>query len=322
MIVVTGAAGFIGFHVSRRLLECGERVLGIDNFDHSYDPALKATRAATLERQVGFTFVRLDLADAPAVAALFHRIAPRRVVHLAARAGVRNSLDDPLAYERSNVAGHLAVLAACRGLAPFDHLVYASSSSVYGERAPDRPFREDDPVDAPVSLYAATKRAAELVSGTYAHLCALPQTGLRLFTAYGPWGRPDMAYFSFTRRILAGEPIAVFGDGQMARDFTYVDDVVEAVLAVLDLPPQGQCHRLLNVGSGHPIPLLAMIETLEAALGRRAEKVFLPRQPGEVTTTYADVSALAALTGSRPRVSLQDGIARFVAWYRDHYGAD
>jgi UDP-glucuronate 4-epimerase len=319
MILVTGVAGFIGFHVARRLLDAGEAVVGIDNFDPYYDPSLKAARATELQRHAGFSLVRIDIRDAEAVAALFKRTAPRRVVHLAAQAGVRYSLENPLVYERTNVGGHLSVLDACRSLRGFDHLVYASSSSVYGERSIAKPFREDDPVDAPVSLYAATKRAAELLSISYAHTHAIPQTGLRLFTAYGPWGRPDMAYFRFVRRILSGDPIEVYGKGEMVRDFTYVSDIVDAIQGILERPPVETGHRLLNVGSSHPTTLHTMIEILEAAVGKPAEKIYLPRPPGDVFGTYADISSISTLIGFRPRVSLADGLRRFVIWYRDEY---
>jgi UDP-glucuronate 4-epimerase len=320
LIIVTGVAGFIGFHLTRQLLDYGEAVVGIDSFDHAYDPALKAARAAELERRDHFSLVRLDVGDAEAVSTLFRQTAPRYVVHLAARAGVRHSLTDPLVYERANVAGHLSVLEACRGLRSLEHLVYASSSSVYGERSIERPFRESDPVDTPLSIYGATKRAAELMSATYTHLFSLPQTGLRFFSVYGPWGRPDMAYFEFTRRILRGEAIDVFGDGQMARDFTYVDDAVAGILAVLDCPPCECRHRLLNVASGRPVTLLAMVEALETALGKPALRVFLPRHPGDVSATYGDISAIAALAGYRPKVQLADGLGQFVEWFRDYYG--
>lgn len=320
MIVVTGVAGFIGFQVAMRLLDRGETVVGLDNFDEYYDPALKEARAAALEQRPGFALHRLDVSNPEAVAALFAQTAPRRVVHLAAQAGVRASATSPFTYERSNVGGHLAVLESCRAQPDFQHLVYASSSSVYGERTVSSPFREDDPVEAPQSLYAATKRAAELMSQTYSGLYGLPQTGLRFFTVYGPWGRPDMACFSFTRRILADEPIEVFGNGRMVRDFTYVSDTVDGVLAILDHPPRTGEHRVFNIGSSQPVTLMDMIESLERAVGRSARKVYRPRQPGEVNATYADISAIKALTGFQPRVDLDEGLRRFVDWYRGFYG--
>ena len=314
-VIVTGAAGFIGMHVAERLLDQGETVVGVDDFNAYYDPALKAARAARLETRAGFRMVRLDIADAEALQALVAAEGARRMVHLAAQAGVRHSIDQPFAYERSNLAGHLSVLEACRRSPGFEHLVYASSSSVYGQRPLGTTgFREDEPVDHPASLYAATKRAGELMSAAYAALYGLPQSGLRFFTVYGPWGRPDMAYFSFTEKILAGRPIEVFGEGEMSRDFTYVDDVVDGVLGVLDRPPARGEHRLFNVGDDRPVGLLAMIAALEAALGRAATKIMLPMQPGDVRATWADISRIQALTGYRPKVALEEGLKRFVAW--------
>jgi UDP-glucuronate 4-epimerase len=319
--LVTGAAGFIGAAVSERLLARGETVVGVDVFNDYYDPALKEARASGLQGRAGFRMVRMDVADAPALAALVRDSGADRVVHLAAQAGVRYSIDNPFAYERSNLAGHLAVLEACRHAPAVRHLVYASSSSVYGDRAIDGAFREDDVVDAPVSLYAATKRAGELMSQTYARLYGLAQTGLRFFTVYGPMGRPDMAYFSFTRKILAGEAIEVYGEGRMARDFTYIDDIVDGILGVLDNPAAAGEHRLFNIGDSRPVGLMDMIATLERALGREAKKLFRPMQPGDVTATYADVSRLKALCGYDPKVPLEEGLPRFVAWYRAHYRA-
>ncbi|MFN3520641.1 MAG: NAD-dependent epimerase/dehydratase family protein [Phenylobacterium sp.] len=320
-VIVTGAAGFIGMHVAERLLARGERVVGVDVFNDYYDPALKDARAARLAGREGFSMVRLDIADAEALAAVVRDAGARRVVHLAAQAGVRYSIDNPFAYERSNLAGHLSVLEACRRAEGFEHLVYASSSSVYGDRPGEGAgFREDDAAAEPVSLYAATKRAGELMSFAYAKLYGFPQTGLRFFTVYGPWGRPDMAYFSFTRKILAGEPIEVFGQGRMARDFTYIDDIVDGVVGALDHPPPAGTNRLLNIGDSRPVGLMDMIGVLEKALGREAQKVFKPMQPGDVTETYADVSRLHALTGYAPRVKLEDGLPRFVEWYRGFYG--
>jgi len=319
-ILVTGAAGFIGHSVSHRLLDRGDRVIGIDILNDYYDPALKAARLATLTVRDGFAFHRLDIADHAALAKLVAGEGVVRVVHLAAQAGVRYSIEQPFAYQHSNLAGHLSVIEACRHAPGFEHLVYASSSSVYGDRpATGAAFSEDDPAVAPVSLYAATKRASELMSESYARLYRLPQTGLRFFTVYGPWGRPDMAYFSFTRKMLAGEPIEVFGMGQMARDFTYIDDIVDGIIGALDRPPAAGEHRLLNIGDSHPVGLMAMIASLERAFGVTAAKIMRPMQPGDVTQTYADVSRLAALTGYRPKVMLDEGLARFAAWYRDFY---
>ena len=322
MIIVTGAAGFIGAHIARRLLDRGETVVGIDDLNAYYDPGLKEARVAALLDRPGFRLERMDVADAPALAALLARTGARRVVHMAAQAGVRYSLENPFAYEHANLRGHLAVLEACRGAPGFEHLVYASSSSVYGERPADgAAFREDEPLRAPASLYAATKQSDELMSGAYASLYGLPQTGLRFFTVYGPWGRPDMAYFIFTRRILAGEPIEVFGQGRMARDFTYIDDIVDGVLGALDRPPPAGENRILNIGAGRPVGLMRMIEILEEALGRKAEKVFRPMQPGDVTATFADISRLKALTGYEPKVPLEEGLRRFVAWRQGFRGA-
>ena len=319
-IIVTGAAGFIGMHVAERLLARGEAVVGVDVFNDYYDPALKAARAARLEARAGFRMVRMDIADAADFAALARQAGAKRIVHLAAQAGVRYSLDNPFAYERANLAGHLSVLEACRHAEAFEHLVYASSSSVYGDRpGAGEGFTEDDAAAEPVSLYAATKRAGELMSFSYSKLYGLPQTGLRFFTVYGPWGRPDMAYFSFTRKILAGEAIEVFGQGRMARDFTYVDDIVDGIVGALDRPPEGGVNRILNIGDSRPVGLMDMIATLESALGREAQKVFRPMQPGDVTTTYADISRLKALTGYAPKVPIEEGLPKFVEWYREFY---
>ena len=319
-ILITGAAGFVGHAVANRLLDRGERVIGVDDLNAYYDPALKEARLATLLPRPGFSFERMDIADASALSAIVQQHGVRRIVHLAAQAGVRYSLENPFAYSHANLTGHLSVLEAARHAPDFTHLVYASSSSVYGDRPiGDAGFREGDPVEAPISLYAATKRSCELMSASYAHLYGLPQTGLRFFTVYGPWGRPDMAYFGFTRRILAGEPIEVFGEGRMARDFTYIDDIVDGVIGALDRPPEPKRPRILNIGDSSPVGLLEMIETLERALGVEAVKIMRPMQPGDVTATFADVSALHALTGYRPRVMLAEGLDRFVHWYRGHF---
>jgi UDP-glucuronate 4-epimerase len=318
-IIVTGAAGFIGRAVCERLLARGETVVGVDNFNSYYDPALKEARVSTLEGRSGFRLVRLDVAEATDFAALVKETDAKRLVHLAAQAGVRYSLENPFAYERANLHGHLSVLEACRHTEGFEHLVYASSSSVYGDRPNSGAFREDDPVDHPVSLYAATKRADELLSTSYAKLYGLKQTGLRFFTVYGPWGRPDMAYFSFTRKILDGEPIEVFGQGKMARDFTYIDDIVDGIVGALDRPPAEPENRILNIGDNRPVGLMDMIATLETALGRQATKIMRPMQPGDVTETYADISKLQALTGYQPKVKLEEGLPRFVEWYRAYH---
>ncbi|PVM89932.1 protein CapI [Caulobacter radicis] len=319
-VIVTGAAGFIGMHVVERLLDRGETVIGVDVFNAYYDPALKDARAARLEGRPGFTMIRMDIAEHEALLALVQSSGARRIVHLAAQAGVRYSIDNPFAYERSNLAGHLSVLEACRH-GGVEALVYASSSSVYGERPlAGEGFKETDPAEAPVSLYAATKRSCELLSQSYASLYGFPQAGLRFFTVYGPWGRPDMAYFSFTQKILRGEPIEVYGEGRMARDFTYIDDIVDGIVGVLDNPPPRGGHEVYNIGDSNPVGLMDMIAALEAAIGRQAEKVFLPMQPGDVPATYADVSKLHALTGYKPKVGVEEGLQRFAAWYADFYG--
>ena len=319
-IIVTGAAGFIGLHVAERLLDRGETVIGIDNFNTYYDPALKAARAARLEGRPGFTMVRMDIAEHEALLDLVKTSGARRVVHLAAQAGVRYSIDNPFAYERSNLAGHLAVLEACRHAA-VEHLVYASSSSVYGDRPIDGDgFRETDPADRPVSLYAATKRSCEMLSQSYAALYGFPQSGLRFFTVYGPWGRPDMAYYDFSQKILAGEPIEVYGEGKMARDFTYIDDIVDGIIGVLDHPPPQGGHEVYNIGDNDPVGLMEMISTLEAALGVEAIQIMRPMQPGDVTATSATIDKLRALTGYKPRVRLAEGLQRFVEWRRRYSG--
>jgi len=316
-IVVTGAAGFIGHALATRLLSRGERVLGVDVCNAYYNPALKDARLASLRVHPNFAFERLDVAEATLLRELILASGAKRIVHLAAQAGVRYSLENPHAYERSNVAGHLAVLEAARATEGLEHLVYASSSSVYGDRPlGGQGFCEQDDCAAPASLYAATKRSCELMSASYTALYGLPQTGLRFFTVYGPWGRPDMAYFSFTEKILAGEPITVFGEGKMARDFTYVDDIVDGIVGVLDRPPASGEHRILNIGDSRPVGLMEMIGALEDALGVSAELIMQPMQPGDVTHTYADISQLHALTGYQPKVMLEDGLCRFVEWYR------
>lgn len=316
-ILVTGAAGFVGMHVAERLLERGETVIGVDDFNAYYDPTLKDLRAERLERQPDFRMIRGDIAEPDLVAGIMRSGGVRRVVHLAAQAGVRYSIENPFAYQRSNLAGHLAVLEACRH-AEVEHLVYASSSSVYGDRPlAGQGFRESDPTVSPVSLYAATKRSCELLSQSYASLYGFPQSGLRFFTVYGPMGRPDMAYFSFTEAIMAGRPIEVFGEGRMARDFTYVDDIVDGVIGVLDRPPPQGGHEVYNIGDSNPVGLMDMIATLERRLEREAVKIMRPMQAGDVTATYADVSKLHALTGYAPKVVLDEGLERFVRWWRD-----
>jgi UDP-glucuronate 4-epimerase len=319
-VLVTGAAGFIGMHVCRALLARGDEVLGIDNLNDYYDPALKQARLAQLQGKPGFAFERLDIADSAAVQALFERGGFTHVVHLAAQAGVRYSVTHPHAYAQANLVGFLNVLEGCRARRT-RHLVYASSSSVYGGNT-KLPFAEEDPVDHPVSLYAATKKANELMAHSYSHLYGLPCSGLRFFTVYGPWGRPDMAYWSFTKAILAGEPIAVFNHGRMQRDFTYIDDIVAGVLAVLDQPPADDGARVLNIGGQAPVPLMEFIAELQAAIGLSARLEMKPMQAGDVTDTCADVTRLNALIGrAHPFVPLDKGLARFVQWYRQHHGA-
>lgn len=322
-ILVTGAAGFIGSYVSAALLARGEQVIGVDNLNPYYDVALKEARLAALLADAGFTFQRLDLAERGALVEACGDAGVDRMVHLAAQAGVRHSLTHPFDYERANVAAHLEVLEFCRHQESFVHLVYASSSSVYGGNT-KLPFSESDRVDTPVSLYAATKRSGELMSHTYSHLYRLPATGLRFFTVYGPWGRPDMAAWLFTKAILAGQPITVFNHGHMMRDFTYVDDIAAGVIAVLDSPPaeesDGVPHRLYNIGNNRSEKLMDFIAVLEDAIGIKAEMEFAPLQPGDVEETYADISAIQRDTGFSPTTTIADGVPRFVDWYRTYHG--
>ncbi len=315
-VLVTGAAGFIGMHVSERLLRDGCEVVGVDSLDTYYDPALKAARLARLQATPGFSFERLDVADPSATATLFESCGFDRVVHLAAQAGVRHSLNHPQAYAQSNLVGFVNVLEGCRH-ARVEHLVYASSSSVYGGNV-KMPFSEVDRVDHPVSLYAATKKANELMAHSYSHLFGLPTTGLRFFTVYGPWGRPDMAAFLFVDAILSGRPIDVFNHGDMKRDFTYVDDIVEGVVRVLGHVPSP--YRVLNIGNSDPVALADFIAAIEEALGMKARRRLLPMQPGDVPATCADVSALRTLIDFAPRTDMREGVRRFVSWYRAYYG--
>ena len=337
-ILVTGVAGFIGAAVAERLLARGERLIGLDNLNSYYDPALKRARLERLQvlaqtLQGEFSFQPLDLADGEAMATLFASERPARVVHLAAQAGVRHSIENPAVYIQSNLVGFGHILEGCRQQA-VEHLVYASSSSVYGGNR-QMPFSEQHAVNHPVSLYAATKKANELMAHTYSHLYTLPATGLRFFTVYGPWGRPDMAPMLFARAILAGEPIQVFNQGRMQRDFTYIDDIVEGVVRCLDKPATADPrfdplhpnpataavpHRLFNIGNSRPIELLRFIEVLEQALGREAIRDLQPMQPGDVPATAADTSALEAWVGFRPTTAVEVGVERFSAWYRRHYG--
>jgi UDP-glucuronate 4-epimerase len=319
--LVTGAAGFIGFHTAKRLLERGDAVLGLDNLNDYYDVSLKEARLALLAHP-SFRFVKLDVADREGMKRLFETERFDAVIHLAAQAGVRYSLKNPHAYVDSNLVGFVNVLEGCRH-AKIAHLVYASSSSVYGANT-EAPFSVEHRVDHPVSLYAATKKANELMAHTYSHLYGLPVTGLRFFTVYGPWGRPDMAIFSFTKAILDGKPIDVFNHGKMRRDFTYVDDIVEGVLRVAGRVPEpcvtGAKYKLYNIGNDQPVELERFIATLEAAIGKTAIKNYLPMQPGDVLATHADVDDLMRDVGFRPSTPLEEGIAKFVAWYRDYHG--
>lgn len=323
-ILVTGCAGFIGFHLTRALIARGDRVTGIDNLNAYYDPKLKADRLEILRALDGFSFRQMNIADAVAVGDLFAQEKFDAVVNLAAQAGVRYSLENPQAYIDSNVTGFTNILEGCRHH-PVRHLVYASSSSVYGGNR-KLPFSVADSVDHPISLYAATKKANELMAHTYAHLFAVPCTGLRFFTVYGPWGRPDMAMYIFAKAIFEGRPIEVFNSGGMKRDFTYIDDIVEGVVRVLDRPPgAGACaltgapYRLYNIGNNAPVPLTDMIATLEAETGRTAQKIMKPMQPGDVAETYADIDDLIRDTGFRPSTPIAEGIRRFIAWYRDYH---
>ena len=320
-ILVTGAAGFIGFHAARRLLAEGRDVVGLDNLNDYYDPALKRSRLELLRAQARFSFVQADLADRPTMQALFAQRGFATVIHLAAQAGVRHSIDHPHAYADANLEGFLNVLEGCRHN-QCRHLVYASSSSVYGANT-KLPFSVDDRVDHPISLYAATKRANELMAHSYSHLYRLPTTGLRFFTIYGPWGRPDMAMFLFTRAIMAGSPIKLFNHGKMRRDFTYVDDVTRVMLRLIDRIPQGPDGvapaRIYNVGNHQPEELMQVVVLLEQELGREAIKEMLPMQPGDVPVTYADVGDLMRDVGFRPQTPIAGGIREFVAWYRGHY---
>ena len=331
-ILVTGAAGFIGYHTAARLLERGHEVIGFDNLSPYYDVSLKEARLARLKQRENFRFLHADLADQTFVEATFAEERPQRVIHLAAQAGVRYGLDHPHSYISSNITGFLHVLEGCRHHG-VEHLLYASTSAVYGANG-KLPFDVSDAVDHPVSLYGATKKANELMAHSYAHLFGLPVTGLRFFTVYGPWGRPDMSLFLFTRQILAGEPIQVFNFGRHARDFTYIDDAVEGVLRALDViaapdpnwnaqtpdsATSSAPYRLYNIGNNNPVALLDYIAVIEKVLDKKAKLELLPKQPGDVEETYADVEALKAATGFQPRTPLETGVERFVAWYRDYY---
>lgn len=319
-ILVTGAAGFIGMHVCEQLLAQGTQVLGIDNLNDYYEVSLKEARLARLQSISGFDFEKADLADRVGISELFQRYRPQIVIHLAAQAGVRYSLEHPHAYADSNLLGFLNILEGCRHT-EVQHLVFASSSSVYGANQ-KTPYSEQDRVDHPVSLYAATKKANELMAHSYAHLYGLPCTGLRFFTVYGPWGRPDMAYFSFTRDILAERPIRVFNHGEMQRDFTYIDDIVDGVLKVVDCTPDaslGAPSRVLNIGNDKPVRLGQFIDALESVIGHKAIREMWPMQPGDVLATHADISAIRSLTGFQPQTAIEDGLSRFFRWFQSYY---
>lgn len=321
-VLVTGAAGFIGYHTVKRLCLDGHEVIGIDNLNPYYSVELKQARLKQLSELRNFRFHTLDIVDKPALMALFEAQRFTEVVHLAAQAGVRYSLDNPDAYAQSNLVGFLNVLEACRQHRPA-HLIYASSSSVYGANS-KLPFSVDDAVEHPVSLYAATKRANELLAHSYCHLYGLKASGLRFFTVYGPWGRPDMALFKFTEAILQGRPIDIYNHGEMARDFTYIDDIVEGIVRLCPKPPVAQkegegINRIFNIGRGNPVALQEFVDCMEAALGVKAQRNFLPMQAGDVVTTWADVSALADWVGFSPQVEVATGVAQFVAWYRHYY---
>lgn len=322
-ILVTGAAGFVGFHTITRLLGAGHEVVGIDNLNAYYDVGLKQGRLALLKDRPGFSFTKLDLADRAGMASLFQEHAFELVLHLGAQAGVRYSLENPFAYLDSNLTGMLTVLEGCRH-SGVKHLVYASSSSVYGSNT-KLPFATEDRVDTPISLYAATKKADELMAHTYAHLYRFPITGLRFFTVYGPWGRPDMAYYKFANAIMAGKPIDVYNHGDMRRDFTYIDDIVDAIEAIVAQGPKPSemdvPHKVYNLGHNHPEQLLDMIELLEGLLGKQAEKRMLPMQPGDVYATYADISDISRDYGYTTKTSLADGLKQFVSWYRSYHGS-
>jgi UDP-glucuronate 4-epimerase len=329
-ILVTGAAGFIGYHLSQKLLACGKQVIGLDNLNDYYDVALKCRRLEELRLHANFEFHQLDIGDRPNIEQFFAQNSFNKVAHMAAQAGVRYSIDNPHAYAHSNLIGFLNILEGCRQ-GKIEHLVYASSSSIYGSNR-EMPFTVEQSVDHPVSLYAATKKSNELMAHTYSHLYNLPTTGLRFFTVYGPWGRPDMAPMLFAKAIFAGEPIKVFNQGNMRRDFTYVTDIVDGVVLALDhhpqpLPPGSPLtpgnstvpYRVYNIGNGKPIALLSFIELLEKAIGKAAQKEFMPMQPGDVKETYADISGLQQAVGFKPCTPIEVGIPAFVDWYRGYY---
>jgi UDP-glucuronate 4-epimerase len=331
-LLITGAAGFIGFHLSKKLLEEGYQVIGIDNLNDYYDPGLKKARLEVLGGYNNFSFHKVDLKDKSEVDSIFETYKPTYVINLAAQAGVRYSIENPYAYVDSNLIGFMNILEACRNY-PVKHLIYASSSSVYGGNKV-APFSTNHNVDHPVSLYAATKKSNELMAHTYSHLYGIPTTGLRFFTVYGPWGRPDMAYFSFTRDIIVGKPIKVFNHGKMERDFTYIDDIIEGILRLIDKIPEANKdwdetvddistsfapYKIYNIGNNQPVSLMRFINILEEKIGKVAEKIYMDMQPGDVLKTYADVSDLQKDIGFKPSTSLEQGLAEFVRWYKDYY---
>ena len=334
-IIITGAAGFIGFHLSKKLLDDSYQIIGIDNLNDYYDPNLKQSRLEILGKYNNFNFHKVDLIDKAAVDNIFETYQPTHVINLAAQAGVRYSIENPYAYVDSNLTGFMNILEVCRNY-PVEHLLYASSSSVYGGNKV-APFSTNHNVDHPVSLYAATKKSNELMAHTYSHLYGVPTTGLRFFTVYGPYGRPDMAYFSFTKDILAGKPIKVFNHGKMERDFTYVDDIVEGIVKLIDKAPAPNKYwdeskddlstsfapyKIYNIGNNNPVQLMRFINALESALGKEAEKVYMDMQPGDVLRTYADVSDLERDINFKPSTSIEDGLAKFVEWYKEYYKVD
>lgn len=319
--LITGAAGFVGFHLAKTLLDEGRAVIGIDNLNDYYDVDLKQARLNILKQYKNFDFGQIDIVDDMALEEFLKEKSFTKIVHLAAQAGVRYSLENPRAYVQSNLVGHLNILEIARNKDGLEHMLYASSSSVYGGRK-DLPFKETDRADSPVSLYAATKKSDELISHTYAHLYNIPLTGLRFFTVYGPWGRPDMAYFSFTKKILAGEQIEVFNHGDMLRDFTYIDDIISGIIAMLDkgfIKQKDAPHKVYNIGNNKPETLEDFLKTLETALDKKAVRKNLPMQPGDVPATYADISQINADYGFEPKTNLQEGLSLFVEWYRDYF---
>lgn len=321
-ILITGAAGFIGFHLSKKLLEMGHEIHGIDNLNDYYDLNLKKARLNQLEKYPSFCFYQLDIADHQGIRETFNNINFDYIINLAAQAGVRHSIEKPFSYLESNLAGFLSILELARHQKCLKHFLYASSSSVYGN-SEQTPFSEEQKLDEPVSLYAATKKSNELMAHSYSHLYSIPSTGLRFFTVYGPWGRPDMAYFSFTQKILSGEPIRVFNHGNLRRDFTYIDDIIQGIISLLDTPPvaeeQKVPYRILNIGNNQTAPLDHFIATLEKAIGQEAVKIMEPMQAGDVYETYANIDALHNLTGYQPTTTIEQGLPKFIEWYRNYY---